>query len=120
MPRGNDADQAAKDLAQSMGGDYPGLDDLIREHHASLDPRVQAAQGWGYDVDATENLDLTKLKVKDGVVLSAAVRRNRDEQLVIAVVEFDGGVYKKVGLDFDKSLLKSAKAASKGSKEADA
>lgn len=118
MPRGNDAAEAARELAQEMGGDYPGLDDLIREHHASLDPRVQAAQAWGYDVEATDGLDITKLKVKDGTVLSAAVRRNRDDKLVVAVVEYPGGNYKKVGLDFSESLLKGGKAAK--TKEADA
>lgn len=108
MARGNDAAAAREELAQKLGGldDFEGLDDLIRAYHASLDPRVQATQQWREDPEAAATLDYDELstreEVEGGKVISARVKVNRDQRLIVAIVEYDlnGGTYRKIALDY--------------------
>lgn len=91
MPRGNDSENASRELqasgmTSSQWGGFANAEELIASQHAAFDPELNAALGKAVDEHATAKLDLNSIKVqtKGGVAVDAAVRGGR-----LVVVEED-------------------------------
>lgn len=108
MARGNDANAALADLYQQYGP-FPNASELIRAHHASIDPAVQRLGNTPVDEDATLELKSHKgwerevaEKVglpKGSTVLDASVRGNG---LSVVYVDPLGATRKAAGAANDR------------------
>jgi hypothetical protein len=98
MPRGNDAEAAAQELAErefaTQYGPHQNAEQLRHAHMQSLDRELAAAQLKRVDEEATANLDLASITPSQGgTVLSASVRGG----MVVYLAEgADGRSYKGV------------------------
>lgn len=105
MARGNDAENAAKEL-RTQYGDAQNAEELIKARNATRDPDVARASLRPIDQGATDALDLEKLKVGKGErIVAASVRGG----VVIAVVEDeDGNTLPKRALELPKDAAKAS------------
>lgn len=95
MARGNDAEAASVELRQTLDGEAPSADDLIKAHAATIDKDVQRASLIRADEEASAAIDLSTIKprAEGDVVVAAAVRGG---QIVYVAEEPDGRTYKGV------------------------
>lgn len=99
MPRGNDSEAAASELADRFGQGAGNAEELIQAHDRERSRELVAASMKEVDAEATEELDISKLEGPNGEeVLSASVRGG-------AIV----GVYEDENGRTHKRILKESK-----------
>lgn len=91
VDRGNDRENAARDLSRQYG-EHESAEDLIKAHEETFDVEMDKALNKPVDAKATAALDLDEIEPKydDGVIRSAAVRGGR-----LVVVEETRGTLQK-------------------------
>lgn len=113
MPRGNDSEVAAAELADKFGSGTGNAEHLIEANNAERPVELLQAQMKAVDEEATEALDIDKLKGPNGEqVISATVRGG---QVIAAWEDETGRAHKGILDDSDKKPSRRGKA-----KDADA
>lgn len=96
MPRGNDAEAAAHELADKFGEGSGNASELIDAVQAEISPEMATIQIWPVDEEATAALDLDELEGPDGErVEDAAVHVLNNESATIVVFLDDTGRHRK-------------------------
>lgn len=92
MPRGNDT-EAHRDFATQYGI-HGNAEALLAQHRTAMSPALKAANLKPRDDEASDSLDLDRIKPSEGgTVLSASVRGG----MIVYVAEDDNGrTYKDV------------------------
>lgn len=111
MPRGNDAQTAAHELADRFGSGAGNAEELIVAHDAARPRELVAASMKPLDEEATAELELDKLKGPNGEpVVSASVRGG---EVIVAYEDEDGRLHKALPSLYEEKKSRSSRSKSK-------